>query len=82
MQTGSERKAITDEFLHNTYPPESWIRIFTDGSAENAVKMEEVKYLSNFLKEQKKTSLLQQDFFQQIIRQKQSLWKGQQNTST
>ena len=21
MQTGSERKAITDEFLHNTYPP-------------------------------------------------------------
>ena len=38
MQTGSERKAITDEFLHNTYPPESWIRIFTDGSAENAVK--------------------------------------------
>ena len=20
-QTGSERKAITDEFLHNTYPP-------------------------------------------------------------
>ena len=21
IQTGSERKAITDEFLHNTYPP-------------------------------------------------------------
>ena len=51
MQTGSERKTITDEFIHNTYPPKSWIRIFTYGSAENAVKMEEVEYLSNFLKE-------------------------------
>ena len=38
IQTVSERKTITDGFLHNTYPPESCIRIFTDGSAENAVK--------------------------------------------
>ena len=38
LQTGPERKAITDEFLHSNYPPESWIRIYTDGSAENAVK--------------------------------------------
>ena len=38
LQTGPARKAITDDFLHNNYPSESWIRIYTDGSSENAVK--------------------------------------------
>ena len=38
LQTGPERKVITEEYLHNTFPQDSWIHVYTDGSSENAIK--------------------------------------------
>ena len=38
FQNGQERKAYTSEFLDERYPRETWIRVYTDGSAEQATK--------------------------------------------
>ena len=37
-QSGPERKAYTTEYLDKTYPKETWIRVYTDGSAEHATR--------------------------------------------
>ena len=37
-QSGPERKAHTSEYLDTTYPKETWIRVYTDGSAEQATR--------------------------------------------
>ena len=38
LQTPEERRGITDAFLNIHYPCDSWTRVYTDGSAENAVR--------------------------------------------
>ena len=37
-QSGPERKAYTSEYLDITYPKETWTRVYTDGSAEQATR--------------------------------------------
>ena len=37
-QSGPERKSYTLEHLHAQYPKENWTRVYTDGSAEDAVR--------------------------------------------
>ena len=37
-QGEQERKSLTLEYLQNIYPKEEWARVYTDGSAENAVR--------------------------------------------
>ena len=37
-QSNPERKSLTQEYLENNYPKESWTHRYTDGSAENAVQ--------------------------------------------
>ena len=38
LQTPEERRDITDAFLNIHYPCDSWTRVYTDGSAEDAVR--------------------------------------------
>ena len=38
LQTPEERRGITDAFLNIHYPCDSWTRVYTDGSAEDAVR--------------------------------------------
>ena len=38
LQTREERRNITDAFLNKHYPCDCWTRVYTDGSAENAVR--------------------------------------------
>ena len=37
-QSGPERKCLTQEYLQSHYPTKSWTPVYTDGSAENAVR--------------------------------------------
>ena len=37
-QTAEEREALTDSYIEYQYPKEAWTRVYTDGSAENAVR--------------------------------------------
>ena len=37
-QTGPERRTLANELLQHAYPVQSWVRVYTDGSAESAVK--------------------------------------------
>ena len=37
-QSGPERKAYTSEYLDKCHPKETWIRVYTDGSAEQATR--------------------------------------------
>ena len=38
LQTPEERRDITDAFLNIHYPCDSWTRVYTDSSAEDAVR--------------------------------------------
>ena len=38
LQTPEERRDITDAFLNKHYPCDCWTRVYTDGSAEDAVR--------------------------------------------
>ena len=38
LQSPEERRGITDAFLNIHYPCDSWTRVYTDGSAEDAVR--------------------------------------------
>ena len=38
LQTPEEKRDITDVFLNIHYPCDSWTRVYTDGSAEDAVR--------------------------------------------
>ena len=38
LQTPEERRGITNAFLNIHYPCDSWTRVYTDGSAEDAVR--------------------------------------------
>ena len=36
IQSGPTRRALTTEYIEENFPPDTWIRIYTDGSSENA----------------------------------------------
>lgn len=37
-QSNAEKKSITMEYIHNSYPQHNWTHVYTDGSADQAVK--------------------------------------------
>jgi len=37
-QNNTQRRALTLAHVHETYPPDSWTQVYTDGSAEDAVR--------------------------------------------
>ena len=60
---------MTQDLLQNTYPANDWIRVYTDGSAKDAIKEEEESILSGLMDEPRK-HLYQQASIHPIIKQK------------
>ena len=71
LQTPEERRGITDAFPNIHYPCDSWTRVYTDGSVEDAVRNGGAGVCVQHSVDDEEMSVYQQDYIVQTTRLKQ-----------
>ena len=75
-QNEPERRLLALEHIGKEY--QTWTTVYTDGSAENAIKMEVLRSIYNILKGRRNELVSQQENTPRTTRRRQWQWRRQQ----